>query len=309
MKRAQFLPLASVALAPFVPSAARASGPKLTVAIIDLDGFQACFAQDLGIFKKYGLDVDLINPRNGPAAIEAAVTGNANIAIANTLSLAQARERGLPLTWIAPGGQTVSDRVTNAVVVAPSSPFKSAKDLTGKTIGTISIQGLLRLVLNAWIDRNGGDSGAVNFVELVPAQVTAALERGTVAAATLTDPQLTVQRPHLRVIGNPFDGLGSPRVVVSAWFAQSDWVTQNQSSATAFANAMGDASVWANDPKNNKQASAIITKYVGVAQDLGLKSYARAFDVIALQPIFDAAVKYKMLPRPITLNELVMEKQ
>ena len=281
---------------------------KVHVVVIDSDGFEAYFAQDTGMFKRAGLDVELTNLVKGPEAVAAIVSGAAQIGIANTLSLAQARERGLPLTMISPAAVAVSSNPSNAFVVWPTSPIKTVKDLTGKTVGTISLAGLIRLVLNAWIDRNGGDSTAVKFVEIVPAQVAAALERGTVDAATLTEPMLTMVRPKIRSLGNPFDGLGSPRIIVSAWFGSNDWIAQNPQTAMTFDGVMREAARWANDPKNARQASAIITKYTGVQQDLGAKSYALTFESPALQPIFDAAVKYKMLTQPITVEKLVMSR-
>jgi ABC-type nitrate/sulfonate/bicarbonate transport system substrate-binding protein len=214
MRRRVFVASLSFALLVLRSKMLRAATPaKVHVIVIDADGFQAFFAQDTGIFKRAGLDVEITSLTKGQAAIEAIATGNGQIGIANTLTLAQAREHGLPVAWISPAAVAVSTNPSNAFVVWPSSPIKTAKDLTGKTVGTISLSGLLRLVLNAWIDRNGGDSSAVKFVELVPAQVAPALERGTVDAATLTDPMLTEVRPQIRSIGNPFDGLGSARVI------------------------------------------------------------------------------------------------
>jgi NitT/TauT family transport system substrate-binding protein len=307
MRRHGFLASLTAALLALRPKLLRAATPaKLHVVVIDADGFQAFFAQETGIFKRAGLDVEITSLTKGQAAIEAIATGNAQIGIANTLTLAQAREHGIPISWISPAAVAVNSNPSNAFVVWPSSPIKTAKDLTGKTVGTISLSGLLRLVLSAWIDRNGGDSTAVKFVELVPAQVALALERGTVDAATLTDPMLTQVRPQIRTIGNPFDGLGSPRVIVSAWFATIDWIAQNPPIVNAFAESMREAARWANDPRNAKQATAIITKYTGQQQDIGAKSYALTFEVPALQPIFDAAVKYKMLAQPITVDKLVM---
>jgi NitT/TauT family transport system substrate-binding protein len=307
--RKVFCAALAIALLVLPSTTLRAAGStKLHVVVIDSDGFEAFFAQDTGMFKRAGLDVELTNLVKGATAIEAVSTGNAQIGIANTLSLAQAREHGIPITWISPAAVAVSSNPSNAFVVWPSSPIKSLKDLTGKTVGTISLGGLIRLVLNAWIDRNGGDSTAVKFVELVPAQVAPALERGTVDAATLTEPMLTIVRPKIRSLGNPFDGLGNPRIIVSAWFGTTDWIAQNPQTASTFDGVMREAARWANDPKNARQATAIITKYTGVQQDLGTKSYALTFEVPALQPIFDAAVKYKMLAQPITVDKLVMSR-
>jgi NitT/TauT family transport system substrate-binding protein len=298
MIRPVFIAVFATALAALPATTLFAATPaKVHVVVIDADGFEAFFAQELGMFKRAGLDVELSNLTKGQAAVEAVATGNAQIGIANTLTLAQAREHGLPISWISP-----------AAVAVNSNPIKSARDLTGKVVGTISLSGLLRLTLNAWIDRNGGDSAAVKFVELVPAQVAPALERGTVDAATLTDPMLTAVRSQIRSIGNPFDGLGNPRIIVSAWFGSNEWLAQNPQTVTAFSAAIREAARWANDPKNAKQATAIITKYTGQQQDIGAKSYALTFEVPALQPIFDAAVKYKMLAQPITVDKLVLRQ-
>ena len=270
MRRNAFVASLSAALAALPPRMLGAATPsKLHVVVIDADGFQAFFAQEMGMFKRAGLDVEITSLTKGQAAIEAIATGNAQIGIANTLTLAQAREHGIPISWISPAAVAVNSNPSNAFVVWPSSPIKTAKDLTGKTVGTISLGGLIRLALNAWIDRNGGDSAAVKFVELVPAQVAPALERGTVDAATLTDPMLTQVRPQIRTIGNPFDGLGSARVIVSAWFGTNDWIAQNPHIVNAFAASMREAARWANDSKNAKQATAIITKYTGQQQDIG----------------------------------------
>jgi NitT/TauT family transport system substrate-binding protein len=309
MIRPVFIAVFATALAALPATTLFAATPaKVHVVVIDADGFEAFFAQELGMFKRAGLDVELSNLTKGQAAVEAVATGNAQIGIANTLTLAQAREHGLPISWISPAAVAVNSNPSNAFVVWPSSPIKSARDLTGKVVGTISLSGLLRLTLNAWIDRNGGDSAAVKFVELVPAQVAPALERGTVDAATLTDPMLTAVRSQIRSIGNPFDGLGNPRIIVSAWFGSNEWLAQNPQTVTAFSAAIREAARWANDPKNAKQATAIITKYTGQQQDIGAKSYALTFEVPALQPIFDAAVKYKMLAQPITVDKLVLRQ-
>jgi NitT/TauT family transport system substrate-binding protein len=307
--RGAFIAAFAIALLGLPPATISAAGPaKVHVVVIDSDGFEAFFAQELGMFKRAGLDVEISNLNKGQAAVEAIATGNAQIGIANTLTLAQAREHGLPTSWISPAAVAVNSNPSNAFVVWPSSPIRSARDLNGKTVGTISLSGLIRLTLNAWIDRNGGDSAAVKFVELVPAQVAPALERGTVDAATLTDPMLTAVRPQIRSLGNPFDGLGSPRIIVSAWFGSNEWLAANPQTVTAFAAAIREAARWANDPKNAKQATAIITKYTGQQQDIGAKSYALTFEVPALQPIFDAAVKYKMLAQPITVDKLVLRQ-
>jgi ABC-type nitrate/sulfonate/bicarbonate transport system substrate-binding protein len=128
----------------------------------------------------------------------------------------------LPFVLLVPSAMALSSAPAAQFVVWPQGDVHSAKDLNGKTIGAESVSGLVRLSSIAWIDRNGGDSKTVSFVELPPAEIVAALERGTVAAATLGPPMLNLALPKVRILGNAFDALG-PRLIVDSWFTTSDW--------------------------------------------------------------------------------------
>ena len=62
---------------------------------------EAIYALDAGFFDSAGLDVDVANLANGTAIVTGIITGALDIGIANTFTLANAHNHGLPLVMIA----------------------------------------------------------------------------------------------------------------------------------------------------------------------------------------------------------------
>ena len=252
--------LASIAMLVPLSSDGAQAATKLSIAIVDNDGFQAYIARDLGMFRRAGLDVDIQNLGKG-SAVAAAVTGHdVAIGISNIVTIAQAIESGLPFRFIAPASMEIGTIPTTRLVTWPQSNIRSGKDLNGKVLGAQTTSGLIRLIEEAWIDKNGGDSSTVQFIELPPPAILPALERGTIAAATLIEPMLTADLPQVRALGNLFDALG-PKLMVTGGFATTDWIEANRDTAATVATVMGEAARWANDPKNRVQVGELQRKY------------------------------------------------
>ncbi len=303
MSRAAFTAGAGAAMWMAGVQRGAAIGP-IRAGVSSEDGYEAWYALETGLFSKAGLDVQSQMVQNGPAAAAAIIGGSLEIAAGNIVSVAQAHDRGLPVVLLAPSVLYVGAAANNALVVMRDSPIRTAKDLEGKPIGSFSLQGILGLATSAWIDKNGGDSKRVQFVEIAAAQTVAALQRGTIAAGIMIDPFLTTAGDQVRIIARPEDALGS-RLISTGWFTTSDWANQNAVAARAFASAMADAARWANDPKNRSQATDIVAKYLGRRVDLGKQFYALSFDSDPVQPILDAAYHYKFINHPVTVEQLV----
>src|ERR1700761_3339541 len=71
----------------------------------DIDA-EAFYAQDLGIFKKYGInaDITILRKGGGAAAVEALAGGAADIGEGDLVSAANAHQRGIPIVLLAPSG-------------------------------------------------------------------------------------------------------------------------------------------------------------------------------------------------------------
>jgi NitT/TauT family transport system substrate-binding protein len=293
--------LGSVAL----PAAVRADGPVLVVGTAGKEtDAEVYYAQDMGFFKKAGLTVEIQTLANGAAVASAVASGALQIGDSNTLSLATARQKGLPFVIFAPGAIYSSASPTTALAVSVNGPIHTAKDLTGKILAGVSLGGLDQLSLEAWVDKNGGDSASAKYVELPPAQMTAALERGTVAAASLPDPALAaaVTAGTVRIIGNNYDSIAKT-FMITGWFATSDWLAKNPDVAKRFAAAMAETADWAN--ANHDRAAEILLKYTKIETQKSHVRFANRLSAAIVQPVLDAGAQYKMLDKSVTLSDLI----
>jgi NitT/TauT family transport system substrate-binding protein len=280
--------------------------PAVRVAVTSTDGYTAYIAQDLGMFKRAGLNASIEIIGTG-AAVAAAVAGHTvDIGTSNVVTLAQAHAKDLPFSMVAAGSMYLSTAPNAQFVVMPQSTVRTAKDLNGQTVAGVSIAGIFRLAMESWIDQNGGDSSQVKFVEVPPSEQFAALQRGTIAAAAMIDPGLTDVRSQIRVIGNPFDAIGK-RLIVTGWFAANDWIAQNPQTLRTFARVIHDAAAWSNDPKNKLQYAAILTQYFKIPIDPNkINPYALTLDPALVQPVLDSAAKYHLIPAPQAASDLMV---
>ena len=265
------------------------------------------YAQDMGFFKKQGLTVEIQTLPNGAAVASAVASGALAIGDSNTLSLATARQKGLPFVIFAPGAIYTSTAPTTALAVAALGSVKTAKDLAGKIVAGVSLGGLDQLSLEAWIDKNGGDSTASKYIELPPAEMPAALERGTVAAVSLPDPVLdaAVSAGSVRVIGNNYDSIAKT-FMITGWFATSDWLAKNPDVAKRFAAALAETADWAN--ANHDRAAEILLKYTKIDAHTSHVRFARTLTAALVLPVLDAGAQYKMLDRSVALSDLIAVK-
>src|SRR5260221_14626439 len=88
---------AALTVAAARPAGAQSTPPTLRVGAVPAEGYaQAYFAQELGLFTKAGLNVELQNPGGSAAAAAAIVGGSLDIAVTTPLLLASAVVRGVP---------------------------------------------------------------------------------------------------------------------------------------------------------------------------------------------------------------------
>lgn len=285
---AQTTPVIHVGLAPFEGQA----GPY--------------YAQDLGLFKAAGLDVDIQQYNGGSAIVSAIVGGSLQIGGGSPLPLAQARARGIKVVLIAPGfiHDYKAPKPNNLLVVGANSPIRDAKDLTGKTIAVTGLRGLDEIAVDAWLDANGGDSKSVKFTELPQNAMPEAVAAGRVDAAELGDPGLSaaIDTGKVRSLANSYDAIAK-YFFGSVWFASEDWANQHPDVVRKFAAAINQAGTWAT--RNPVAAAAVMQKYMKVTFTRAHEYHGRTLDPALIQPVLDAAVRYKLLAPPMKANDLI----
>jgi len=261
------------------------------------------FADVNGFFRKVGLTVDIGQFAAGNIMAAAIASGHLDIADSNLLTVAGARLRGLPFLYIAPGNVVFSDAPTALIVAAPNSAIHTAKDLNGKVVAGISLGSVDQVEMLSWIDKNGGDFTSVKFLEVPVPEMPAALAQGRIDATVMNDPDLTaaVNAKTVRVIGNATEGVAK-QYVGNGWFANTDWIAKNADTVRKFQAAMSEAADWAN--ANPEKAAAILSKVTKIQEPRIHARFGRKLDPPAMQPLLDAAYKYKLFPRPLNATEI-----
>ena len=218
------------------------------VGTLPTDGCSVIFyAKELGFFQKNGLDVDITTMPSGPAIAAAVAGGSLDIGVANVATVAQARLRGLPLRYIAPSSVAAPDTMTDIVMVASDSTIKTGADLNDKIVAINGLKDLQQITASAWVDKHGGDSKTLHFIELPIPQMAAALEAHRADAALDVEPFVSGARAlgQGKVIGSVLDGV-APRFMVVGWLAIDPWINAHTDTVTRFVTALRQAAQWAN---------------------------------------------------------------
>lgn len=260
------------------------------------------YAYEMGFFRRAGLDVDLQQVRSGSVAAAAIAANQADIADSNLVSFAQARVRGLPFVAIAPGQNYDTSDPISVLATLPNASYRTAKDLNGTTVAVNSLGSVAELCVDAWVEKNGGDLTTIKIVEVTFAESVAALEQGRVAAATLSDPQLSAERSRIRVLSKCFDAI-APKFMISVWFSTSEWANKNPDLVRRFGLALNDANDWAE--RNMAPSQAVLEKWLKAKTNHVHHYHSKNIVAGFVQPLLDSAAKYKVIPHPLSASEFI----
>ncbi len=268
----------------------------------------ALFAQSAGIFKKYGLDVEIVAMSSGQAATAAVVGGSVQAAYVNVISLAEAHTRGVPIEAFAPGGYYTSAKPYGLLFVRKDSPIHTGADLNGKTIGSGALKDINAICALAWIDANGGDSKTVRALEVPNNVLMPAIDEGRIDVATILPPYLAqaLDSGKYRVIGKPYDGVAK-NFEIAVWAGSTDYAKQNPDVVRRFAAAMRESAQIA--IANPAKAVDVTAKFTGVDPAIVLRGpgpnepqYIEPSDI---QPAIDAALRYGAITKGFDAAEVL----
>jgi NitT/TauT family transport system substrate-binding protein len=281
----------------------------IRVGALPTDGTSVVFdANAMGFFARQGLDVEITTMSSGPTIAAAVAGGALDIGVANVATVAQARARGLPMRFIAPSSVADPTTMTDVVMVAKDSTIRSGADLNGKIIAVNGLKDLQQISASAWVDKHGGDSRTLKFIELPIPQMAAALEAHRVDAALTVEPFVTLakQQGQGKVIGDVLDGVGS-RYMITGWLALEPWLDAHRDAAQRFVLALRAAADWANT--HHRESGAILVKNSKLSADLvdvmARAKFGTVLDPAALNPVLDGAVKYGVLDAKPDVNDMI----
>ena len=229
-------------------SGAAAAQSKVTIAV----GGAGCLcylptmlAQELGEYKKAGVEVELVDFKGGSQSLTAVIGGSADVVSGyfdHCVNLA-AKNQSLEAF-------VVYDRYPGlALVVGPkqTGKIKSVKDLKDTKVGVSAPGSSTDFFLKYLLSKNGVDPNSVGVVGIgLAATAVAAMEQGSVDAAVMLDPAITqlqarnkdlkilsdtrTQKDTLDVFGGEYPG--------GALYTKSAWIAAHPKETQALTNAI-----------------------------------------------------------------------
>ena len=282
--------------------------PTIRVASLVTDtAGEPLYGQDTGIFTRAGLRVDLSLFTNYGAVQSALVSKAADVGVLDSMAFAITASKNIPISIIAAGAWYNTKAPTLRMCVAKASPLRRPQDLAGKTIAVGTLRGSADISTRSWLAQQHVDATTIKIVELPFAEMGAALERGTVDAATIAEPSLAAAlhggaRPFAKV----YDAIAA-RYVQNLWAANNDYAKQNPELLRRFAASIYEVARWAN--AHHAESLPILIKYSkldGAAiRDMTRTEYATSLDPKLIQPVIDTANAYGIIPKPIVASTLV----
>jgi NitT/TauT family transport system substrate-binding protein len=287
------------------PGPAGASGEpeihELKVGALPITDLKQLYVADAqGFFREEGLEVEIQNFEGGAAIIPAVESGAVDLGWSNSISILQARARGLEVRFFAGGVYQGPGHWISAIMVPESSPIRRPEQLRGRTVALNTLANINELVMRAYLDRAGVASDDTEFLEIPFPDQPASLEAGRVDAAVPTEPFVTVaNQKGARVLdARPFAAIG-PEPFVAAFFASDDWLRENPNTAAAFRRAVIKATHYWND--HPEQRAEIITDYTEVPPELAQQiSFGEPRTKVREQDVqaqIELSHKYELLPR------------
>jgi NitT/TauT family transport system substrate-binding protein len=248
-------------------------------------------AKQAGIFEKDGLDVELIEFRNGNEAIAAQRGGHVDIVLSIPGTAMVAIERGFDLVLISQN-ETCQARGpdSGAIVVLKDSPINSLADLVGHRIALSGLHTQKTVAIQTVFRKAGIDPGKVQFIELPYASHPDALRSRQIEAVASLDPWTTQMRTSGLGKVLAWDYVDSvPLQPIGAWYATTAFVGKNREAVDRFARSIRDVIEYMHaDAARAKQNVAAYTGLdVGLLKDMPSNNWDYRISTAKWQQVAD----------------------
>jgi len=311
MRRLVIAVIAVIAVCSFVAAnRLAAADDTLKVAVPQKGAWDAGIAelgQRGGIFKKHGLDLDILYTTAGPESIQAMIAGSIDIAVASGVSAAVGTfAKGAPI-------RIISSEITGAPdlywFVPADSPIHTIQDMNGKTVafsavGSSSHGSLLALIAQYHLTAKPTPTG--NIASTMTQTMTRQVDVGFGAAPFGLD---KVESGEARIVatGNDVDALRTRAVRVNLTGAAT--LQNKHDQIVRFMQAYRETVDWM---YSNPDALKVYSEYANnlpmniVQRVLKLipKEALQTDEVKGLNDIMADAVTQKFLTAPLTPDQL-----
>jgi NitT/TauT family transport system substrate-binding protein len=163
----------------------------------------------------------------------------------------------------------------------------------------------------SWIDKNGGDSKLVKFVEMPFVQMSAAVIAKHIDGAVIAEPIFTGVKGDVQDIGLPFSAVNESKPSQTLGIVCSkDFGEKHPPTVMKLANTIHTAARWANNSDNHAEAGRILAQHSKIQPEVIAAyprlTFAETNSPALVQPVIDLMTRYGILPMPFAASELFM---
>jgi ABC-type nitrate/sulfonate/bicarbonate transport system substrate-binding protein len=247
-----------------------AAADPIKLGYLPLNSHTAFYAAELGLFKKYGLDVDLMLFQAGPPMIQGVLSGDLIGGDIGSVPMINLAVQKLPVYFLAIDGYDSPEYPAGAIMVRnDDTSIRSFADLKGKTIGQVAV-------------------GTVTYMRLFEAADKYHMKRDDFREVFVPFPNmgnlLASRQVDAVYTWPPFDTLiesagqgkllvndteWSPYSSASGLVVRREWADKNPEQAKALTKAWIEAGRWVND--NPEKAREIAAKYLKLPNEIAKK--------------------------------------
>lgn len=260
-----------------------------------------------GIFKKHGLDLDILYTNGGGETLQAVISGSVDIGIgAGTSSVLGAFAKGAPVRILLAGATGASDLYW---YVPTASPLKSFKDLDGKTVaystnGASTHITVLALIKHFGVSAKAVSTGAaaVTMTQAMSGQIDVGWGSPPFGLAELDEGKI-------RLIARGSDAPSTRGQTVRVHIVNAGALERRRSVMERFAAAYRETWDWL---YSSPDGPKIYASYGKVSEKLAMRIRDEFLPKAALQPdevlgvdaVMQDAIAYKFLAARLSKEQL-----
>ncbi|NPU65797.1 ABC transporter substrate-binding protein [Bradyrhizobium sp. 83012] len=274
------------------------------------DCASAMIAVDEGLFKKHGLDAEMVLigiNSNIPAAI---LSNSIQIGGPTSTVFLQAADGGLDL--VAVSGASIMNKISNdaiAAFVRNGVTITGPQDFKGKKVGAPGIGAFLHVLFVKWLVEKGVDPKSVNFVEVTFPTMADTIKSGGVDAVLTAEPfVMRMTNANLGTVGARYAAELARTEPIIFYAASREWAEKNPETVKKFRAAITEAAPIVNNDR--EKASAAIAKFTKQPLDLvKLTTPNHAEPVLKPEQLawwIDVMAAQKMLQSKLDLKKLIL---
>jgi len=271
-----------------------------------------------GTFEKEGLEVEVSEVPDLPAATAALQAGKLDLAFVPTISGLTMARQNVPITMI-----TAADGINPAaadaapedqrnftsagVYASKGSGIESLKDMAGASIAVPELKGQPDGTITSVLHEDGVKTDGIEWLKLGFQPALDALKADQVDAAFLVSPfSLEADKAGLKRVMNPSVEFFPTGSATTSWAGNSDWVKKNPEAVKRFQSAMASCSEWANDNIDEVKQHAIDRAGLKLTPaDMPQSYWPSAIDPAQLQEVDDKLVAIEFFPEAIDVKTIL----